>query len=85
MDENSVSFSNVLNSVLFYYTWFRKPNLVSVFKQCQSNTQMSVVLFVFLWESMRRSQNRVKKNLHKALCLVQFAVSLTCFWRPFSC
>ena len=26
MDENSVSFPNVFNSLVFYYTWFRKSN-----------------------------------------------------------
>ena len=62
MDENCVSFSNVLNSVLFYYTWFRKPNLVSVFKQCQSNTQMSVVLFVFLWGEHAQKPKSCKKK-----------------------
>ena len=38
-------FSNVLNSVVFYCSWFIKPNLCGssdiVFKQYQRNTQIS--------------------------------------------
>ena len=72
-------FSNVLNFVVFSYTLFRKPNLISVFKQCQSNTQMSVVVVIFFeGGSMRRSLNLEK--LHKALRSVQFLASFISFY-----
>ena len=57
------------------------PNLISVFKQCQSNTQMSVVFFYFGGGSMRRSQNfSVKKKIHKALRSIAFHASFISFY-----
>ena len=78
MDENSVSFlSNVLNSVVFCYTWFRKPNFCF---QAMSKQYPDVCFF---GGSMRRSQTLeilVKKNLHKALRSVQFLASFISFY-----
>ena len=52
MDENSVSsqITYFSSSLLLLHRWFRMPHLIFVFKQCQSNTQMSVVFFFyFFW------------------------------------
>ena len=93
MDENSVSFQMFLIPLSF--VTLGSESQLSVFKQCQSNTQMSVfcfVLFCFVlfcfwgggWENMRRSQNlenffSEKKN-HKALRSVQFLASFISFY-----
>ena len=59
MDENSVSFQMFL--ILLSFITFGSESQISVFKQCQSNTQMSGFIIFFGgggWgESMRRGQN----------------------------
>ena len=55
-------FSNVLDSVVVYCSWFRKPNFcgssdIVLFKQCQSNTQMTVWVFFGGGVGILRSQN----------------------------
>ena len=51
-------FSNVLNSSVFYYTWFRKPNF-RVQTRSEQYLEASFILFLFFFYggSMRRSQN----------------------------
>ena len=77
MDENSVSFQMFLILLSFITlgseTIFLSSSNVKITLRC---------LFVFLWGSMRRSQNleiwrvfSVKKKLHKALRSVQFLAS----------
>ena len=56
MDEISVSFQMVL--ILLSFLALGSESQISVFKQCQSSTQMSV----FLRGSVYRSQNSVKKT-----------------------
>ena len=61
---------------------------MSVFKQCQSNTQMSGVFFFGggEWGSKRRNQNlkivviSVNKKLHKAFRPVRFLASFISFY-----
>ena len=53
MDENSVSFQTFL--ILLSCITLGSESQISVFKQCQSNTQMSWGIF-FGGGSMRRSQ-----------------------------
>ena len=77
--------STVLNSVVFYYSWFRKPNFCGssdiVVNQCQTNYQISV-----RGGGMRRSQNLEigfsvkKKTLHTAFRSVQFLASFVSFY-----
>ena len=56
MDENSVSFQ--MSLILLSFITLGSESQISVFKQCQSNTQMSVFSFFFGGGgSMRRSQN----------------------------
>ena len=45
MDENSVSFQMFL--ILLSFITLGSESQISVFKQCQSNTQMSVFSFFF--------------------------------------
>ena len=67
------------------------PNLISVFKHCQSNTQMSVVFFFLFFERRGREHAQkpkfgdsrlfsAKKKLHKALRSVQFLASFISFY-----
>ena len=63
-------------------------NLTSVFKQCQSSTQMSVVFFYFFlgggWgehaQKPKFGEISVKKKLHKALRSIQFLASFISFY-----
>ena len=66
MDEISVSFQMVL--ILLSFLALGSESQISVFKQCQSSTQMSV----FLRGSVYRSQNSLKK-LHAALARFNFS------------
>ena len=84
MDQNSVSFQNVFNSLVFYYTWFRKPN----FRVQTRSEQYLEVCFVFVLFFVRGEhaqkpkfgENFSKKKLHKALRSAQFLVSFTSFY-----
>ena len=67
--------------ILLSFIALGSESQISVFKQCKSNTQMSVV--VIFGGSMRRSQNleiSVKKNPHTALRTVQFLASFISFY-----
>ena len=87
-DENLL-FSNDPNSLVFYYTLFRKPE--SRVQRGSEQYLEGCFCFVCLCgeggggDSMRRSQNleivvfSVKKQLHKALGSVQFLASFTSF------
>ena len=57
MDENSGSFQMFL--ILLSFITLGSESQISVFKQCQSNKQMSVVVGVFFGggRSTRRSEN----------------------------
>ena len=89
MDKNNFSFQMFL--ILLSFFALGSESHISVFKQCQSNSQMSVVvvcLFVcFFWGGgMHRSQNleivifQWRKILHAALHLVQFLTSFIGFY-----
>ena len=69
MDENSVSFQMFL--FLLSFITLCSESQISVFKQCQSNTQMSVLFFIFwLGEHAQKPKfgvKKVKKKIHKAL------------------
>ena len=73
MDENSV----VLNSSVFCYTWFRKPNLHVQTRSGQYLEACFILLLLFfLYEgSMRRSQNleKVKKNFIRHFARFNFS------------
>ena len=65
------------------------PNLISVFKHCQSNTQMSVVFFFFFFFERGEHAQKAKfgdsclfseKKLHKALRSIQFLASFISFY-----
>ena len=72
MDENSVSFQMFL-ILVFYYTWFRKPNFCV---QTMSEQYLEVGVF-FVRGSMRRSQNleifSVKRNFIRHFARFNFS------------
>ena len=55
LEENSASFQMFL--ILLSFIALGSESQISVFKQCQSNTQMSVCFFWWGGGSTRRSQN----------------------------
>ena len=71
MDESSMYFQMFLT--LLSFIKLCSESQTSVFKQCQSNTQMSVFVG---GGNMRRSE----KKLHKALRMVQLLASFIIFF-----
>ena len=84
MDINSVYFQTFL-TVLSFIT-LGSENQISVFKQCQSNTQMSGGFFRGRGgvhaQKPKFGDSRFfsEKKLHKALCSVQFLTSFISFY-----
>ena len=76
MDENSVSFQMFL--LLLSSITLGSESQISVFKQCQSNTQKSRVLFVT--GGACAAAKIWRKKLHKALRSVQFLASFISFY-----
>ena len=76
---NRCFFSNVLNSIVFYCSWLRKPNLrgssAIVFKQCQRNTQISVG-----GGEHAQKPKKPEKKLHTTFGSVQFLASFISFY-----
>ena len=82
MDEIAFFFSNVLNSSVFYYTWFRKPNS-RVQRRSEQYLEVCFVLFVCTGGAYAEAKIwrfSVKKKLHKALRSVHFLASFTSFY-----
>ena len=76
MDEKSgFFFSNVLNSLVFYYTWFRKLNFC-----VQTKFEQYLAVWVFFSFSYRGNMRRSHKALHKALRSIQFLASFIRFY-----
>ena len=72
IEENSVSFQMFL--ILLSFIAVGSESQISVFKQCQSNTHMSV----FFGGGGEHAQKQ--KKLHTALRLVQFLASFISFY-----
>ena len=77
-------FSNVPNSLVFYYTWFRKPN-ARVQRRSEQYLEVCFVLFLCTGGACAEAKIwrvvfSVKKKLHKALRSVQFLASFTSFY-----
>ena len=77
MDKNSVPLQIFL--ILLSFITLGSESQISVFKQCQSNSQMSVLFGVEHTQKPKFSFS-VKKILHEALCLVQFVASFISFY-----
>ena len=75
--ENKASqrfFSNVLNSVVFYYTWFRKPNFC-----VQAISKQYLDVWFFVGRGACAEAKIWGKKLHKALRSIQFLASFASF------
>ena len=79
MDENSASFQMFL--ILLSSIILGSERQISVFRQCQSNTEKSVYfLYRGACAEAKIWRISVKKKLHKALRSVQFLVSFINFY-----
>ena len=68
--------SVTLSSLVFYYTWFRKPNFCV---QTMPEQYLEVCFFFVRGEHAQQPKFEEKK-LHKALGSVQFLASFTSFY-----
>ena len=85
MDVNSVYFQTFL--IVSSFITLGSENQTSVFKQCQSNTQMSGGFFRGRGGGVHAQKPKFgdsrffsEKKLHKALCSVQFLASFISFY-----